>query len=292
MFIDSYILIQTVTLSLFLGILELGYLFFGKKRRESEALIASIHKQEGVKSITRWQLFKKKVLESGAYQNYYNWIRRQLDLCWEDKETPDNLIRIQLIAITAGILISIVTLLTCPIYITLGVIVIFAISAIFPVYQYKSKVDSKNKRFDRELPNFINKTIMVLRVGVSVENAFGYGLQSMDESLTRKEFEKLVAEMQVHSDDIQKAFVNLNKRVQTEECERFCNIIVSGIRNGNKMSDILEGEYERISDNEITNMKKAAEGRKTLVTCINILLIFIPAVLLLVLPMMRIGELA
>lgn len=58
------------------------------------------------------------------------------------------------------------------------------------------------------------------------------------------------------------------------------------------MSDILEGEYERISDNEITNMKKAAEGRKTLVTCINILLIFIPAVLLLVLPMMRIGELA
>ena len=43
---------------------------------------------------------------------------------------------------------------------------------------------------------------------------------------------------------------------------------------------------------EITNMKKAAEGRKTLVTCINILLIFIPAVLLLVLPMMRIGELA
>ena len=58
------------------------------------------------------------------------------------------------------------------------------------------------------------------------------------------------------------------------------------------MSDILESEYERISDNQITNMKKAAEVRKTLVTCINILLIFVPAVMLLILPMMRIGELA
>lgn len=292
MFIDSYILVQTVTLSLFLGILELGYIVFAKKEREADALLDSIHRQEGVKTITRWELFKKKVFESGAYQNYYNWIHRLLDLCWDDKESPENIIRTQLIAIVAGILITIVTFLTCPVWISLIVIVVFAILAIFPVFNLKNKVDSKNKKFDKELPNFINKTIMVLRVGVSVENAFGYGLQSMDESLTRKEFEKLVAEMQVHSDDIQKAFVNLNKRVQTEECERFCNIIVSGIRNGNKMSDILEGEYERISDNQITNMKKESEMKKTIATCINILLIFVPAVMLLIMPMMRIGELA
>lgn len=292
MFIDSYVLVQTVTLSLFLGIIELGYIVFAKKEREADALIESIHLQEGVKTITRWELFKKKVLESGAYQNYYNWIHRLLDLCWDDKESPENIIRTQIIAAVAGILITIVTFLTCPVWISLIVIVLFAILAIFPVFNLKNKVDSKNKKFDKELPNFINKTIMVLRVGVSVENAFGYGLQSMDESLTRKEFEKLVAEMQVHSDDIQKAFINLNKRVQTEECERFCNIIVSGIRNGNKMSDILEGEYERISDNQITNMKKESEMKKTIATCINIILIFVPAVMLLIMPMMRIGELA
>lgn len=292
MFIDSYILIQTVSVALFFGILELGYIFCGRKQRETDALIASIHKQEGVRSVTRFELFKKRILESGMYQNYYNWIKQLLDLCWDDKETPENIIRTQVIIAITGILLTIITLLTCPIYIPLIVLLIFVVCTIFPVYNYKSKVDSKNKRFDKELPNFINKTIMVLRVGVSVENAFGYGLQSMEESLTRKEFEKLVAQMQVHSDDIQKAFINLNKRVQTEECERFCNIIVSGIRNGNRMSDILESEYERISDNQITNMKKAAEVRKTLVTCINILLIFVPAVMLLILPMMRIGELA
>lgn len=292
MFIDSYILIQTISVALFFGILELGYIFCGRKQRETDALIASIHKQEGVRSVTRFELFKKRILESGMYQNYYNWIKQLLDLCWDDKETPENIIRTQVIIAITGILLTIITLLTCPIYIPLIVLLIFVVCAIFPVYNYKSKVDSKNKRFDKELPNFINKTIMVLRVGVSVENAFGYGLQSMEESLTRKEFEKLVAQMQVHSDDIQKAFINLNKRVQTEECERFCNIIVSGIRNGNRMSDILESEYERISDNQITNMKKAAEVRKTLVTCINILLIFVPAVMLLILPMMRIGELA
>lgn len=292
MFIDSYILIQTVSVALFFGILELGYIFCGRKQRETDALIASIHKQEGVRSVTRFELFKKRILESGMYQNYYNWIKQLLDLCWDDKETPENIIRTQVIIAITGILLTIITLLTCPIYIPLIVLLIFVVCAFFPVYNYKSKVDSKNKRFDKELPNFINKTIMVLRVGVSVENAFGYGLQSMEESLTRKEFEKLVAQMQVHSDDIQKAFINLNKRVQTEECERFCNIIVSGIRNGNRMSDILESEYERISDNQITNMKKAAEMRKTLVTCINILLIFVPAVMLLILPMMRIGELA
>ena len=58
------------------------------------------------------------------------------------------------------------------------------------------------------------------------------------------------------------------------------------------MSDILKSEYERISDNQIVALKKKADSKKNLGTAINILLIFVPVILLLIIPMLRIGEMA
>lgn len=290
--IDSYLIIKTVCLAIFLGILELGYFFLGKKERDAKAFIEAVHEKQGVKTITRWELFKQKFANSSLFKTYSQWLKEQMYLSWEETETPNNIIRMQLITGFTGLLATIMLFFIAPLFIALIVFILFLVAVIYPALKYKNKVDNKNKQFDKELPRFINKTMMVLKVGVTIDNAFGYGLQSMEPSLTRKEFEKLVAEMKVHGEDIQKAFLNLNQRVQTEECERFCNIIISGLKNGNKMSDILESEYQRISDNQLAEMKKEAENKKTLATVINILLIFIPAVLLLVIPMMRIGELA
>lgn len=292
MVIDSYLIIQTVCLAVFFGVLELGYFIFGKKQREAEKLIHEVHEKQGVKSITRWTLFKQKMMNSSLFITYSDWLKEQMSLAWNEEETVDDIVRTQLITSAVGLIITVMLFMIAPVYVAIIVLILFLITVSYPALKYKNIVDSKNKQFDKELPGFINKTIMVLRVGVTIDNAFGYGLQSMQPSLTRKEFEKLVAEMKVHGDDIQKVFMNLNKRVQTEECERFCNIIISGLKNGNKMSDILESEYQRISDNQLSEMKKQAESKKTLATVVNIILIFIPAVLLLVIPMMRIGELA
>lgn len=285
--IDTHILIQTVAMAVFFLILEIGFVFLRKKREKGMSLEELRRVQSP--SMTRFELMKQRIKNSTYLKNYEKWLDLQLNLCFEEKETSENIIRTQLLFTTCGVIISVFFLFILPYISIVAFVLTIIIAGYFPFY-YKSKVDEKNKAFDEALPKFINKTIMVLPTGLTMENAFSFGLRSMDDSLTRRELEKFVAELKIHSSDISKVFVNLNKRVQTEECERFCNIIVSGLKNGNKMGDILKAEYQRISDNYITDLRKKNETKKTIATVINFLLIFVPAILLLVLPMMRIGE--
>lgn len=292
MFINSHIWFQTASLAIFLGLVEIVYLIFGKKERDSKKFVEEIRKREGVHTITRFELFKRKVLNSNAYKNYYNWLKLQMDLAFEEKETPEGVIRVQQLALVSGIIVVLLMMFIVPPWITLITALIFIGLVIFPAFNYQNIVANKNKRFDKSLPMFINQTILAIRCGVSMENAFGFALRSMESSLHQREFAKMIAEMKIQADDIPSVFVNLNKRVHTDECERFCNIIVSGLKNGNKMSDILKAEHDRLLENQIADMKKAAESKKVIGTVIQILLIFIPAILLLVIPMMRIGELA
>lgn len=287
MFIDSYILIQTVSLAIFLFILEIGYLLVNKKRLEKEALEKAMNNNQ---KVTRGLLLKNKIKKLSIYQRYYQWLSQQMDLAFEEKETPDSVIHNQVLLTSFGIAMVVVLSFILPIAISSLVGFLCLLIVFFLAYHYKNIVDKKNRQFDMLLPRFINQTIMVLKIGISMENAFGYGLQSMDEGLARKEFEKVVAELSILPDDIPRIFMNLSQRVKTEECERFCSIIVSGLKNGNRMSSILESEYKRIADNEVAQMKKESEKKKTWATIINILLIFVPVGLLLVLPLMNIGE--
>ena len=198
----------------------------------------------------------------------------------------------QEIAVLSGLIVFLMMVWIVPPFITIIILLIFAAIVFYPIFYYQNIISTKNSQFDKSLPMFINQVILSIKCGVSLENAFGFALRGMDKTLVQREYAKMVAELKIYSDDIPKVFMNLNRRVHTEECERFCNIIVSGLKNGNKMSDILKSEYERISDNQIVALKKKADSKKNLGTAINILLIFVPVILLLIIPMLRIGEMA
>lgn len=290
MFIDSYIWFQTAALAIFLGLVEVVYLIFGKKERESKKFIEEIRKREGVHTITRMELLKRKILNTNSYQNYYTWLEKQMDLAFEEKDTPQGIIHLQETALLSGLVICLLMLFIVPPFLTIITFLIFICIVFYPPLYYKNIVSNKNKKFDRALPMFINQTILAIRCGVSLQNAFSFSLNSMEPSLHQREYAKMVSELKMSSDDINRVFLNLNKRIQTEECERFCNLVISGLKNGNKMSDILKSEYERILENQIADMRKSADTKQQIGQVINILLIFVPAIMLLVIPMLRIGE--
>ena len=290
--VDSYILIQTACISLFLGLIEISYLLFGKKQRDNKIFAKEIEKREGIHHITRFELLKRKFLNTNSYQNYYKWLDKQMNLSFDEKNTPEGIIRMQEIAVLSGLIVFLMMVWIVPPFITIIILLIFAAIVFYPIFYYQNIISTKNSQFDKSLPMFINQVILSIKCCVSLENAFGFALRGMDKTLVQREYAKMVAELKIYSDDIPKVFMNLNRRVHTEECERFCNIIVSGLKNGNKMSDILKSEYERISDNQIVALKKKADSKKNLGTAINILLIFVPVILLLIIPMLRIGEMA
>ena len=287
MVINTHIFIQTIAIAVFFGLLEVFLIVIKKNERDEKAINSILNNKSGEDSLTRWKLFKRKLKNFTVYKKYKKWLDNYLELAFETKETSDNIIRSQQIIALSGTIMSILAGLVITPLFGLAVFILTALFTVYPAYSYYDIVTKKNKEFDRMLPGFINQTIMVLKVGVSMENSFSYGLQSMDNNLARKEFEKLVAEMSIHPDDIAGIFRNMNARVQTEECERFCNIVVSGLKNGNRMTDILKSEHERMIDNQLTRMQTEAESKKTLGTVLNILFIFLPAALLLIIPMLN-----
>lgn len=102
--VDSYILIQTACISLFLGLIEISYLLFGKKQRDNKIFAKEIEKREGIHHITRFELLKRKFLNTNSYQNYYKWLDKQMNLSFDEKNTPEGIIQCRRLQFFQGLL--------------------------------------------------------------------------------------------------------------------------------------------------------------------------------------------
>lgn len=264
-------------------VVEIGYVYY--KRNNKDILAPDLKAQP-----TRIQMFKKKFEESKFSQAYIKYLNTQLNLIFNETETASIIYHRQQVLAGFGLLVFIGSFFIFPKIISLVILVGFLIGIFYPNLNFYNLNQDKARYFDKVLPVFISKVLLTLRVGMNLENALAYGVNSIDHPLVKKELEKLMVDIRLHPDSISTAFVNLRKRIiGSQECEKFANIVVSGLKNGNPMQVILEQEMQRISEKQIKKVREEQERKNNLGMALTILTIFIPALLLLMIPLMSSG---
>lgn len=276
-------LIYTLMLCAVGVILEIGYLLY--KRNNKDILAPELTSQP-----TRFQVFKKKFEESKFSQAYIKHLNIQLNLTFNETETASIIYHRQQVLAGFGLLVFIGSFFIFPRFISLLIFVGFLVGIFYPNLNFYNILQDKTRSFDKILPNFISKVLLTLKVGMNLENSLAYGVNSVDHPLVKKELEKLMVDIRLHPDSVETAFVNLRKRIiGSQECEKFANIVVSGLKNGNPMQVILEQEMERISEKQIKEVREDQGRKSNLGMALTVLTIFVPALLLLMIPLMTIS---
>lgn len=288
MILDKLSLIYIICLCVMGMIAEVGYLFLKKEKSKSQMFEKEIEPKNVI--VVQYNMFKKRFNESKFIKAYIAYLERQLDLTFDTTQTASMIFHRQKVLIFLGSGITLGSLLIFPFVLTLLILAGFLVVIFYPNLKFNSVLRDKHQAFDAILPTFIGKVLMTLEVGINIENSLAFGIRSVSHPLVKRELEKLIVEMKLHPDDISKAFLNLkNRMIGSSECEKFCNIVVSGIQNGNQMSFILAQERERLSDKQIKEIREQQESQSNIGTAITIVFIFIPALLLLLIPLMSSG---
>ena len=264
---------------------EIGYLYY--KKNNLDILAPEIKAQP-----SRLEMFKRKFEESKFSKAYIKYLETQMSLTFVDNETPSIIFHRQQVLTLFGILVFLGSFLIFPVYISLLILVGFAIAIFYPNLNFYNISQSKAKSFDKSLPVFISKVLLTLNVGMNLENALAYGVNSVDDPIVKKELEKLMVDIRLHPDSMAEAFVNLKSRiVGSKECEKFANIVVSGLKNGNPMRSILQQEMDRISEKQIKEVREEQGRKSNIGMALTVITIFVPALLLLIIPLMQTGGL-
>lgn len=264
-------------------IVELGYFFY--KKNNKDILVPELKTQP-----TRLQMFKKKFEESQFSQAYLKYLNTQLNLTFNETETASIIYHRQQVLTVFGALVFIGSFLIFPRFVSLVIFVGFLIGIFYPNLNFYNVNRDKARSFDKNLPVFISKVLLTLKVGMNLENALAYGVNSIDHPLVKRELEKLMVDIRLYPDSISTAFIHLRKRiVGSQECEKFANIVVSGLKNGNPMLTILEQEMIRISEKQIKEVREEQERKSNISMALTVLMVFAPALLLLMIPLMSSG---
>ena len=277
-----YILVACV----FCGIFYLGYLYNNFKNNKTKILQSATGDTYDIVQLSRKDLIKQKINETGLYKSYYEYLSKLIELTF-DEQTPENIIHSQMSVLIIAAIVLLGFSVFSGVLFELVLLGIFGYVVYSPVLDLQNKYKKKNREFDKALPTFISHVLLVLDSGITLENSFSYAIQTMDgNSIVKREFEKLIVEMRIHSNNLSKAFMNLHQRVNTSDVEKFCNIIVSGLSNGYAMSDILRNERNRLNENLRVQIEKEGVRNKNISYVISTFLIFLPALLAFMIPLM------
>ncbi len=152
--------------------------------------------------------------------------------------------------------------------------------------ELKSKIRAKESGFDDALPQFETNMLLGMQAGAGVQKSMEMAIKNLPEGLVQVEFKKLLLETKTYTDDIALPYLNLSKRVPTKDCERFCNIIIAGLRNGNSMSEILTNESEYMTQQVLNKIKEKGERNAVTATAISSGLVFLPLIVIFLAPML------
>lgn len=204
----------------------------------------------------------------------------------ESDETIENLSKYQLLCIFFSIVAFIlVTIFVGNLLISFIVFGIGFFIMMYPEIKLKSDVKQKYDDFDNALPDFISRISLAMGAGINLSQAMIIAAKALDGPI-KSEFNRFLADIERNQDDISKPYLNLKKRIPTKSCERFCSVVITGVRNGNKMSDILEKETDYLNDELLTTMEEKAKKNEVTSTAISTGLIFLPITVLLIAPIM------
>lgn len=204
----------------------------------------------------------------------------------ESDETLDNLSKYQLLCILFSIIAFVLVIFFVGNMFFAFIIFAAGIFAmLYPEIKLKSHVKKKYADFDNALPDFISRISLAMGAGINLSQAMIIAAKALEGPI-KSEFNRFLADIERNQDNISKPYLNLKRRIPTKSCERFCSVVITGVRNGNKMSDILEKETEYLNDELLTSMEEKAKKNEVTSTAISTGLIFLPITVLLIAPIM------
>lgn len=230
---------------------------------------------------------KEKINNSTLYQQKYAKIQKLLDDTYDIEQTPESIIKFEIIALFGGLGITLL------VHIIFNILILTLISLGLTIYatlmkemDLKNKYKRKLKGFDDALPQFEVNMLLGMQAGASIQKAMEMAIKTLPKGLVQVEFKKLLLESNTNADDIAIPYLNLSKRVPTKDCERFCNIVISGIRNGNSMTEILTNESEYMSQQVLNKIREQGEKNSVQATAVSTGLVFLPLLIIFLAPIM------
>lgn len=220
------------------------------------------------------------------FSGYEKRIEELINLTYDKERTLDSVFSWQLLWIILGVLLTVILHLALDIFIVDVVVPILCLFMAYrPVLTMKSKLKERRNQFDENLPQFINHMCLGFDSGATISKAMMLAIQTLDED-SRLDFDKLLIDYQMHTDDPSIAFDNLALRMPTEQCRRFCNVTSTGLKNGNEMRKIFETEADYMMNEYRTKLQELVKKKQNSSDAISTIFIFIPIIMLMIAPLM------
>lgn len=230
---------------------------------------------------------KDSIKEQTWYQRKVNRLQNIIDLTYTQNETPESIMKFELMALLGGLGCTLLLHLVFHfILVTLIGLGITLYAVIMKESSLNSKLKQKERDFDMLLPTFETNMLLGLQAGATLHKSMEMAIKTIPEGMVQIEFKKLLLEAKTYTDNTALPYMNLSKRVHTKDCERFCNIVISGIKNGNSMGDILAGESEYMTQQVLNKIKEQGERNAVKATAISSGLVFLPLIVIFLAPMM------
>lgn len=246
-----------------------------------ESIVATI-RRSGLSAKTN---FDNKMQELPYMQKRKKYLEYAIDIT-ESDETIENLSKYQHLCLGVSIIACLLILIFVQKILFALIILAGGIFAtVYPEMKLKGDVQKKYNDFDNALPDFISRISLAMGAGINLSQAMIIAVKGLDGPI-KKEFNRFLADIERNQDNISKPYLNLKKRIPTKACERFCSVVITGVRNGNRMADILEKETEYLNDELLTSMEEKAKKSEVTSTAISTGLIFLPITVLLIAPVM------
>jgi len=185
--------------------------------------------------------------------------------------------RISIIAVIAGIFISSIVLLYKKDIMLSMVSLIITLVVIFVYFYFKKSLEKSGriKKIELVFPDFLQLMSSNLRAGMTIDKAM---LLS-----SRPEFAPLDEEILktgkeiVTSKDIEKALLEMSKRIGSDKINKTLLLIISGIRSGGDLSVLLEETSSNMREREFIEKKAYSNIMMYTIFIFLVVSIFAPA---------------
>ena len=226
-------------------------------------------------------------LSSGIFKGYAEKIQSCLDQIYETDTRPDSIIKHQIMIFVFGMCFAVIAqLLFRFAAITFGIVLTVFILTWMPYNELISQVQKKKNDFDKALPAYETNLLLGLQAGATTIKSMEMAVKTLPPGLVQIEFQQLMRDIQMTSNNIAKPYMQLAKRVDTTDCDRFGNIVISGVKNGNSMTEILTQESEYMAQQQLNRIQEAGQKAGIKATAISSGLIFRPLIIIFIAPLM------
>ena len=257
------------------------------KKPKTDVLLKNILEGTGGDQSIKRKDPTEKLKATGVYKKRAEHLQKMIDLTYDEERTPESVFQWQMTwALLAFLAVPFLQLIFNFIPLTIGCLLLCIFMASSPDRSLTGNYKKKCDDFDKGLPTFLTNMSLAMDSGCQLEDAMRMAIQTLDSTMLI-EFQQLLIDISVYIDDKSIAFQKLMQRVKSKDCERFCNVIISGIKNGNRMEDIIKNESETMNRNQIIKIREEGEKKKNSAEAISLALTFFPMIVIFIAPLME-----